>query len=200
MISINAIEIISTPPKIYTKESKSIISNSISAYLNKSSNDGMKIVMDLKLEKFKNGNFYINQICTKHILKIKTTGNIEYGFNNKNNLYRDTPSEGRLNYRNFQIENFSFIESSSTHNECNGNKVIFFDAPFLKLSENWLIVDYYLSLQTWFQFKPQESDTIYSLLSFEWMLSATVKNNFNGWILIQSDYSTVKCELLRTPA
>ena len=92
-------------------------------------------------------------------------------------------------YRKFDIQNHLFCPSK--YHECNGKTITFFDAPFIKLSDFWISVNYYTEFETWFQFSPFQEDSIYSLLSFEWMLSAVIKNENGVWSIMDSKYSDI---------
>jgi hypothetical protein len=150
---------------------------------------GIKIVPTLAIENISSGYFYITQICTKHILKILTENNNECLFDNKGEIFRDTPSPARCHFAYYKITNNTIVNLANS-----SNQVVFFDAPFKELFSWWTEIEFVIEFETWFQYSNSiELNTdIKPILKLNWELECKAMKQDNEWMVAHSNYSSVE--------
>ena len=149
---------------------------------------GIRVVPQLHINDIENGRFYITQVCNKHILRIKLPNNIEKVFNSSDKIYNDTPSCARKHFHVFFISNNEIDDPSSKF----GNRVVFFDPPYMPLYSKWSEIKYYIEFETWFQYSNNHilDHDVHPLLSFKWILRCEAINIGNNWAITESMHSS----------
>lgn len=75
--------------------------------------------------------------------------------------------------------------------------LIYMDAPFLGLRQDWNRVEYSISFETWFQYCDNSDSRICPLLSFHWQLKATAEKDADQWVIRES-YNTSTNEIMNS--
>lgn len=111
-------------------------------------------------------------------------------FNTNNNPHKDVRIDTDTHFHRFLIRN-SQIEDLR---DSNNSKLIFYDTPFLFLSEKWTSVKYSIEFETWLQYNTQCHQSplvgIKPILSFSWQLGFEAIKNNEEWSIIDSTGSS----------
>lgn len=175
--------------KIFSSHGSNCLATSKAAYYENAEGEGTEVIADLDITEIENGHFYITQVCNKINIKVLKNGNPINEFDNKGRKLRDSSSDGCSHFKMFNITN-NIIKDFKKETDINTDKIIFFDSPFIILSNDWNMIEYHLEFETWFQYNKvcERFKNIIPLLSFNWHLKCTATKIDGLWEILSPDY------------